>query len=613
MKEIEETQRQPVLCVRDLTTAFRVGGVWKTVVDRISFEIGEKETLAVVGESGSGKSVTALSIMRLVSAINGRVQGYITLEGRSLLDLAEEEMLTVRGGSIGMIFQEPMTSLNPLLTVGFQVTEALRRHREMSHAEANKEALRLFDLVRIPDAPKRFSEFPHTFSGGMRQRVMIAISLACRPKLLIADEPTTALDVTIQAQILELIRDLQSEIGMSVMFITHDMGVVSEIADRVVVMKSGQQVEQASVTDLFDKPQHPYTRQLLSAVPKLGSLRGIGLPQKFPSVEKTIKKSKSQTIPTEEAEKLDHRGETILEVSGLTTRFPVRGGIFNRVVGNIHAVEDVSFSLRSGETLALVGESGCGKSTTGRSILRLIEPNAGSIRLGGTDLMDLTQLELRQVRQQLQMIFQDPYGSLNPRKTIGASIREPIIVHGIAQGFDADKQVAKLLTQVGLKPEHATRFPHEFSGGQRQRICIARSLALKPTILVADESVSALDVSIKAQVINLMLDLQAEMGLSYLFISHDIAVVERISHRVAVMYLGQIVEIGPRSAVIENPKHPYTQQLMNAVPVPDPRQRRVRTGLMTEEINSPVRPLDFTTKILPMIKIGANHFVRKWE
>ena len=613
MKDIEETQRQPVLCVRDLTTAFRVGGVWKTVVDRISFEIGEKETLAVVGESGSGKSVTALSIMRLVSAINGRVKGYITLEGRSLLDLAEEEMLTVRGGSIGMIFQEPMTSLNPLLTVGFQVTEALRRHREMSHAEANKEALRLFDLVRIPDAPKRFSEFPHTFSGGMRQRVMIAISLACRPKLLIADEPTTALDVTIQAQILELIRDLQSEIGMSVMFITHDMGVVSEIADRVVVMKSGQQVEQASVTDLFDKPQHPYTRQLLSAVPKLGSLRGIGLPQKFPSVEKTIKKSNPQTISTEEAEKLDHRGETILEVSGLTTRFPVRGGIFNRVVGNIHAVEDVSFSLRSGETLALVGESGCGKSTTGRSILRLVEPNAGSIKLGGTDLMDLTQLELRQVRQQLQMIFQDPYGSLNPRKTIGASIREPIIVHGIAQGFDADKQVAKLLTQVGLKPEHATRFPHEFSGGQRQRICIARSLALKPTILVADESVSALDVSIKAQVINLMLDLQAEMGLSYLFISHDIAVVERISHRVAVMYLGQIVEIGPRSAVIENPKHPYTQQLMNAVPVPDPRQRRVRTGLMTEEINSPVRPLDFTTKILPMIEIGANHFVRKWE
>ena len=613
MKDIEETQREPVLCVRDLTTAFRVGGVWKTVVDRISFEIGEKETLAVVGESGSGKSVTALSIMRLVSAINGRVQGYITLEGRSLLDLAEEEMLTVRGGSIGMIFQEPMTSLNPLLTVGFQVTEALRRHREMSHAEANKEALRLFDLVRIPDAPKRFSEFPHTFSGGMRQRVMIAISLACRPKLLIADEPTTALDVTIQAQILELIRDLQSEIGMSVMFITHDMGVVAEIADRVVVMKSGQQVEQASITDLFDKPQHPYTRQLLSAVPKLGSLRGIGLPQKFPSVEKTIKKSNPQTISTEEAEKLDHRGETILEVSGLTTRFPVRGGIFNQVVGNIHAVEDVSFSLRSGETLALVGESGCGKSTTGRSILRLVEPNAGSIKLGGTDLMDLTQLELRQVRQQLQMIFQDPYGSLNPRKTIGASIREPIIVHGIAQGFDADKQVAKLLTQVGLKPEHATRFPHEFSGGQRQRICIARSLALKPTILVADESVSALDVSIKAQVINLMLDLQAEMGLSYLFISHDIAVVERISHRVAVMYLGQIVEIGPRSAVIENPKHPYTQQLMNAVPVPEPRQRRVRTGLMTEEINSPVRPLDFTTKILPMIEIEANHFVRKWE
>ncbi len=613
MNEIEKNLRQPVLCVQDLSTAFRVSGVWKTVVDRISFEIGEKETLAVVGESGSGKSVTALSIMRLVSPINGRVQGYVTLEGQSLLDLTEEEMLTVRGGSIGMIFQEPMTSLNPLLTVGFQVSEALRRHRDMSLAEANKEALRLFDLVRIPDATKRFSEFPHTFSGGMRQRVMIAISLACRPKLLIADEPTTALDVTIQAQILELIRDLQGEIGMSVMFITHDMGVVAEIADRVVVMKSGQQVEQATVINLFDNPQHAYTRQLLSAVPKLGSLRGISLPQKFPSIEKPIPKSKSQTIPIEDAEELDSRGESILEVSGLTTRFPVCGGLFNRVIGNIHAVENVSFSLRSGETLALVGESGCGKSTTGRSILRLVEPNAGSIKLGGIDLMDLTQLELRKMRQRLQMIFQDPYGSLNPRKTIGASIREPIVVHGIAQGFDADKQVADLLTQVGLKPEHATRFPHEFSGGQRQRICIARSLALKPTVLVADESVSALDVSIKAQVINLMLDLQAEMELSYLFISHDIAVVERISHRVAVMYLGQIVEIGPRSAVIENPKHPYTQQLMSAVPVPDPRQRRVRTGLMTEEIKSPVRPVGFTSKILPMMEIGADHFVRKCE
>ena len=613
MNDIEENLKQPVLCVQDLSTSFRVSGVWKTVVDRISFEIGEKETLAVVGESGSGKSVTALSIMRLVSAINGRVQGYVTLEGQSLLDLPEEEMLTVRGGSIGMIFQEPMTSLNPLLTVGFQVSEALRRHRDMSLAEANKEALRLFDLVRIPDAAKRFSDFPHTFSGGMRQRVMIAISLACRPKLLIADEPTTALDVTIQAQILELIRDLQREIGMSVMFITHDMGVVAEIADRVVVMKSGQQVEQATVINLFDKPQHAYTRQLLSAVPKLGSLRGISLPQKFPSIEKPIPKSKSPTIPIEDAEELDNRGENILEVNELTTRFPVCGGLFNRVVGNIHAVENVSFSLRSGETLALVGESGCGKSTTGRSILRLVEPNTGSIKLGGIDLMDLTQLELRKVRQRLQMIFQDPYGSLNPRKTIGASIREPIVVHGIAQGFDADKQVADLLTQVGLKPEHATRFPHEFSGGQRQRICIARSLALKPTVLVADESVSALDVSIKAQVINLMLDLQAEMELSYLFISHDIAVVERISHRVAVMYLGQIVEIGPRSAVIENPKHPYTQQLMSAVPVPDPRQRRGRTGLMTEEINSPVRPLNFTKKILPMIEIEANHFVRKWE
>ncbi len=568
----------------------------------------------MVGESGSGKSVTALSIMRLVPTANGRIEGRIELEGRNLPDLTEDAMRDVRGGEIGMIFQEPMTSLNPVLTVGFQVSEALRRHRGMSAEDADREALRLFDLVRIPDAARRFTEFPHTFSGGMRQRVMIAIALACRPKLLIADEPTTALDVTIQAQILELIRELQAEIGMSVMFITHDMGVVAEIADRVVVMWRGRKVEEATASRLFAAPEHPYTQQLLTAVPKLGSLRGHAMPRRFPNVD--LRRSEGELgilggSSDEVADEPDRRGEPVLEVDGLTTRFAVRGGLFGRHVGNIHAVENVSFGLRAGETLALVGESGCGKSTTGRSILRLVEPAAGSIRLDGEELMTLGRSAMRGVRRRLQMIFQDPYGSLNPRKTVGAAIREPIVVHGLAEGAEADRRVSELLARVGLEPDHAVRFPHEFSGGQRQRICIARSLALQPAVLVADESVSALDVSIKAQVINLMMELQADLGLAYLFISHDIAVVERISHRVAVMYLGEIVEIGPRAAVLDTPRHPYTQRLISAVPVPDPSQRRVRAGLMTEEIKSPTRPLGWTPPPTRLVQVGPEHFVRE--
>ncbi|MEQ8813842.1 MAG: ABC transporter ATP-binding protein [Thalassobaculum sp.] len=609
-----EPMAAPVLRVAGLSTAFRVGGEWKTVVDDVSFDIGERETVAVVGESGSGKSVTALSIMRLVPTANGRILGRIELEGRNLPDLSEERMRDVRGGEIGMIFQEPMTSLNPVLTVGFQVSEALRRHRGMTVADADREALRLFDLVRIPDAARRFTEFPHTFSGGMRQRVMIAIALACRPKLLIADEPTTALDVTIQAQILGLIRELQAEIGMSVMFITHDMGVVAEIADRVVVMWRGEKVEEATAERLFAAPGHPYTKQLLTAVPKLGSLRGHAMPRRFPNVD--LRRSEGEigvidTAAPEPEDEPDRRGAPILEVAGLTTRFAVRGGLLGRPVGAVHAVEDVSFSLRAGETLALVGESGCGKSTTGRSILRLVEPAAGTIRFEGQDLMELGKADLRAVRRRLQMIFQDPYGSLNPRKTVGAALREPIVVHGIAEGAAADRRVAELLLRVGLEPDHAIRFPHEFSGGQRQRICIARSLALQPKVLVADESVSALDVSIKAQVINLMMELQAEMGLAYLFISHDIAVVERISHRVAVMYLGEIVEIGPRAAVLDNPQHEYTKRLIAAVPVPDPSLRRARGGLMTEEIKSPVRPLGWEPQPAPMVQVGAEHFVRE--
>ncbi|MFT7594610.1 MAG: peptide/nickel transport system ATP-binding protein [Paracoccaceae bacterium] len=598
---------EPVLRVENLTTTFRVEGKRVPVVRDLSFTIAPKETVAVVGESGSGKSVTALSIMRLVSEATGQVDGRITLDGTELTKLSEPEMRDVRGGSIGMIFQEPMTSLNPVLTVGFQVAEVLQRHRGMDAAAAQAETLRLFDLVRIPDSQARFSEFPHTFSGGMRQRVMIAMALACQPRLLIADEPTTALDVTIQAQILELIRELQAEVGMSVMFITHDMGVVAEVADRVIVMLNGEKVEERPVRDIFADPQHAYTRKLLSAVPVLGSLSDSDLPRQFARLSSN---AEAAVVPPPASEP-DKRGEVILDVQNMSTRFPVRGGMFGRVRGRVHAVEDVSFQLRAGETLALVGESGCGKSTTGRSILRLIEPAAGSITFEGKDLSNASPTELRAARRHIQMIFQDPYGSLNPRKTVGAAIREPMIVHGLRTGSEADAEVARLLDIVGLPPEHALRFPHEFSGGQRQRLCIARCLALEPRLIVADESVSALDVSIQAQVINLLLDLQRDLGLSYLFISHDIAVVERVSHRIAVMLLGEIVEIGPRRAVLDNPQHPYTRKLIAAAPIPDPAARKIRSGLITDEIKSPVRALDWVADPLPFLEVTTGHFVRQ--
>jgi peptide/nickel transport system ATP-binding protein len=610
---------QPVVSIRNLTTSFRVNGEWSPVVKNVSFDIAERETVAVVGESGSGKSVTALSIMRLVPEHTGRIEGDILLEGRSLPALTEERMRDVRGGRIGMIFQEPMTSLNPVLTVGAQVSEVLIRHRGLNNAEARAETLRLFDLVRIPDAKRRLGEFPHTFSGGMRQRVMIAMALACQPKLLIADEPTTALDVTIQAQILELIRELQKQIGMSVMFITHDMGVVAEIADRVVVMLKGDMVETGNVKEIFANPRHPYSRKLLGSVPQLGTLADTELPRRFPAFRDGADEVSAAPAPegeivlAGEADEPDQRGEPILQVENLVTRFSVSGGLFGRAVGEVHAVSDVSFDLRAGETLALVGESGCGKSTTGRSILRLIEPRSGSIRFEGQELMEAGAAQMREARKRMQMIFQDPFGSLNPRKTVGAAIREPITVHGLAKGADADARVEQLLEQVGLLPEHALRFPHEFSGGQRQRLCIARSLAVEPRLIVADESVSALDVSIKAQVINLMLDLQRELGLAFLFISHDIAIVERVSHRIAVMYLGEIVEMGPRQAVLGNPRHPYTQKLIAAAPIPDPEKRRERRGLMTEEIKSPVRPIGYATSSRPLIEVTPGHYVREHE
>ena len=600
----------PVLSIQGLNVSFRVDGAWRRVVEDLSFDIGPRETVAIVGESGSGKSVTALSIMGLLPAVNSKVEGRITLAGRDLLALPESEMRGVRGNDVAMIFQEPMTSLNPVLTVGFQVAEALVYHRGMNRAAAEAEALRLFERVRIPAAASRFHEYPHRFSGGMRQRVMIAMALACKPKLLIADEPTTALDVTIQAQILELVKMLQEEEGMSVLFITHDMGVVAEIADRTVVMFKGRAVESGATEEIFRNPRAPYTRALLAAVPQLGSMTGHGRPMRFPVVDITTGGSDT---PVEVPDTVQAAERPLLEVANLVTRFDIRGGVFSRITGRVHAVEDVSFTLHAGETLALVGESGCGKSTTGRSILRLVPPTGGRILFEGTDVASLDKSALRQMRRRMQMVFQDPFASLNPRRRVGAALAEPIIVHGLAGKAEAQDRVATLLRKVGLSPDMASRYPHEFSGGQRQRLCIARALTLEPRLIVADEAVSALDVSIKAQVLNLMLDLQSELGLAYLFISHDIAVVERVSHRIAVMFMGEIVEIGPRAAIFENPQHPYTRRLMAAVPVPDPARRAIRRGLSNDEIRSPVRAPDFSPPKRQYREVSPGHVVQLHE
>ncbi|MDI3564227.1 ABC transporter ATP-binding protein [Bradyrhizobium sp. Arg816] len=601
--------QSPVLSVAGLTTSFLRERQWIPVVRDVSFDIAAKETVAIVGESGSGKSVTALSIMRLIPKESGRVEGRVTLAGRDLLTLSEASMTDVRGNDVAMIFQEPMTSLNPVLTIGFQIAEALIQHRGLSRAAAEAETIRLLDRVRIPAAASRFHEHPHRFSGGMRQRVMIAMALACKPKLLIADEPTTALDVTIQAQILELLKELQQEEGMSILFITHDMGVVAEIADRTVVMYGGQAVETDATARIFATPSHPYTSALLAAVPRLGSMGGRTRPMRFPIVDKVTGTSDE---PAETPETVSTAERPLLEVANLTTRFPIRSGLFGKVSGRVHAVENISFTLRAGETLALVGESGCGKSTTGRSILKLTEPDSGTVLVDGHDVLAMNARTLRDFRKQMQIVFQDPFASLNPRMSVGTAIAAPLLANGLATASQARDKVADLLVRVGLTADMAARFPHEFSGGQRQRICIARALALGPKLIVADEAVSALDVSVKAQVVNLMLDLQASMGLAYLFISHDIAVVERMSHRVAVMYLGEIVETGPRAALFGNPQHPYTKKLMAAVPVPDPSRRGTKRETSNDEIRSPVRAPDYQPPVRQYREVSPGHVVQVW-
>ncbi|SDP50682.1 ABC transporter ATP-binding protein [Phyllobacterium sp. OV277] len=597
----------PVLSVSNLTTSFQSDGKWRPVVRNVSFDVAPGETVAIVGESGSGKSVTSLSIMRLLQKDKSRIEGKIMLGGKDILALPENQMRAVRGNDVAMIFQEPMTSLNPLFTVGQQISEALLCHSSMSRADAKAATIRLLEKVRIPAAKSRFDEYPHRFSGGMRQRVMIAMALASKPKLLIADEPTTALDVTIQGQILDLIKLLQEEEGTSVLFITHDMGVVAEIADRTVVMYNGEAVETGKTEDIFARPEHPYTRSLLSAVPILGSMKGLKRPLRFPVVDRATGTS---DIPVEAADTVKTEVKPLLEVKNLTTRFNIHSGMFGQLEGRVHAVENLSFTLQPGETLSLVGESGCGKSTTGRSIMRLVQPQSGEVLLNGEDVLTMEPKRLRDMRRSMQMIFQDPFASLNPRIPVGAAIAEPYLEHRLGTRAQARDRVADLLERVGLHADMASRYPHEFSGGQRQRVCIARALALDPKLIVADESVSALDVSIKAQVINLLLDLQASLNLAYLFISHDIAVVERVSHRIAVMYLGEIVEIGSREAIFENPQHPYTKKLISAVPVPDPSRRGIKRPVSNDEIKSPVRTPDFVVPVRQYNEVSAGHLVQ---
>ncbi len=549
--------------------------------------------------------------MRLADMMGAKyASGRIQFGNKDLLKASQKEMRSIRGKEIAMIFQEPMTSLNPVFTIGDQICEVLMLHEKMGKSAAMAEARRLLDMVRLPDSAALLERYPHQLSGGMRQRVMIAMALACRPKLLIADEPTTALDVTIQAQILNIMRDLQKTLGMGMIFITHDMGVVAEMADHVVVMWKGKKVEEGPVREIFANPQHPYTRTLLAAVPKLGSMAGEEFPKRMPL---TVLQDGKPTVVGEErvqnTAKYDEK--PLLSVNDLFVRFDIKKNIFGKVTHRCSAVQKVSFDIHPGETLALVGESGSGKSTIGRTIQQLQSSMGGEISFSGRSYSSMSAAERFRMRQEVQYIFQDPFASLDPRKTVGFSIAEPINTHGlIADSKAVRHRVDELLERVGLSSAVASRYPHEFSGGQRQRVCIARALASNPKLIIADEALSALDVSIQAQIINLFMDLQAERGLAYLFISHDMAVVEKMSHRVAVLYLGQIMEMGSRRQVFETPSHDYTRRLLSAVPVADPTALR-HTALIEGEIPNPVRRVGDEPAILSHEEIDPGHFVAK--
>ncbi|WP_371327836.1 MULTISPECIES: ABC transporter ATP-binding protein [Dickeya] len=600
---------RPVLEIDDLSVSFRGRSGSHLALNGVSFCINKGEVVAVVGESGSGKSVTSLTVMGLLADSARIERGAIRFtdnhgQCHDLLALKEETRRSLRGRDMAMIFQEPMTSLNPVLNVGDQLTEALRDHRLCDAASAREKARDLLLRVRIADVDRVMNSYPHSLSGGMRQRVMIAQALACDPQLLIADEPTTALDVTVQARILQILRDLQRQSGMSVLFITHDMGVVAEIADRVVVMYRGEVVEQGTVAEIFTRPQHDYTKALLAAVPRLGDMHDSGWPRRFPLLGQTDLQQPARDHLTARYDL-----PPLLDVRGLKVYYPVRSGLFSAITHRVHAVEQIDFALWPGETLAIVGESGCGKSTTGRALLRLVESQADSLLFNGQEIASLRERDFLPLRRKMQMVFQDPYASLNPRLTVGFTIAEPLLLHGLVPSLEeATPQVQALLKSVGLQPEHAQRYPHEFSGGQRQRIAIARAMALQPQVIIADEAVSALDVSIQAQVVNLMMDLQQKTGVAWIFISHDMAVVERIANRVAVMYLGQIVEIGPRQSVFNNPQHPYTQRLLASVPIADPARRYTRE-LDDREIPSPLRKAHEVVEKARYREVSPHHWV----
>src|SRR5450755_2305193 len=580
---------QPLVSIENLRVEFETDGGTVVGVDDVTFTINPGETVCVVGESGSGKSVTSLSLMRLVEFGGGRIAGgrlMFAPRDAAAIDLAgaaPEFMQGLRGNEIGMIFQEPMTSLNPVFTIERQLTDGLKVHRGLRRGEARARALQLLRNVRIPEPERRLGQYPHELSGGMRQRVVIAMAMACEPRLLIADEPTTALDV-----------------------ITQDMAVVAQMADRVVVMYRGGIVEEGSVEDIFENPKADYTRMLLAAVPKLGEMSGTVAPERMRTLDAEDRAARSAAVTHD-------KPRPLLEVKNLSTRFPVKGGVLRRTVANVHAVEDVSFSINVGETFSLVGESGCGKSTCGRSILRLVEPEAGEIWLNGQEIRGLPRRELRQARREMQMVFQDPFASLNPYRRLRDQVAEPLVNFGLAPKAEIEDRVAQLFDRVELPRSFLDRYPHELSGGQRQRVAIARAIAPNPKLVIADEAVSALDVSVQAQVLNLLMELQLDLGLSFLFISHDIAVVERISHHVGVMYLGRLVELGPRPAVFEDPRHPYTRALMSAVPVADPRRRRIHEAPSAKPIVSPILPLGHQPEPSLYDEVTPGHFVLNWN
>ena len=653
-----------ILELRHLVTSFHTESGKIRAVDDVSFKVRKGQTIGIVGESGCGKSVTSLSIMRLLPQPAGQIEsGQILFRDMDIATLDTNRLHQIRGNRISMIFQEPMTALNPVHKIGKQIGEAFQLHfPEMSKKRIHQESLEMLCKVGIPDPEKRIREYPHQISGGMRQRIMIAMALVCKPDILIADEPTTALDVTIQAQILELMKHLQRETGMTIIFITHDLGVIAEICDAVVVMYAGKLAETAPAKNLFENPQHPYTRGLLSSVPrletprkvKLNVIRGMvpsfqDLPEgcrfqnrcplaqdicktqprmkavaehhfvschfsdsNFPPEEDPprapLKGGISGDRPTAASEEIlpaaskspfegsrevspsESQTEThCLEVRNLKMHFPIHGGIFWRKIGTVYAVDGVSFKVRTGKTLGLVGESGCGKTTVGRTILGICKPTEGQVFFEGKKMSRLGCQELRYLRRNMQMVFQDPFESLNSRHTIGDILEEPFVIHGLHTPAERRAEVRKLLNRVGLSENAITRFPHEFSGGQRQRIGIARAIALRPKMIICDEPVSALDVSIQSQILNLLLDLQQDMGLSCLFIAHDLAVVKHISDHIVVMYLGQIVESADADTLYEKPLHPYTQTLISAIPVPRPGAKREKQVLVGD-VPSPIRP-----------------------